>query len=266
MLSRSISASIRLDLCIDVVEHTFRRIALDLRAPLLVPEVAVGGTHDQPFRPLGDPMLTELLLVGAVELGDDRLQRLERVEALAHLADRLVDGAVGLDQFAQLPDPHVVLLEDVVAHELIGGLVVVERHRVDDRLLQRVGVLLAGGAVRQQVPHIFAHVVESAIAIVDEIRLADRLDHPRARIIPFGRKAAFRSRLDEILGGEDAADRDEAGEHGLVALGLAGFDRHADGDRRTLAVGVLEAERDIGAGLIAPPLVLAEGAKAVIGH
>src|SRR5262249_16790495 len=79
-------------------------------------------------------------------------------------------------------------------------------------------------------------------------------------------KTAFRARLDEILRGEHAADRNEAGEHGLVALGLAGFDGHADGDRRALAVGVGEAERDIAARLIAPPLVLAQRAQAIIDH
>src|SRR5207244_8804474 len=105
------------DLLVDVAELLFRRIALEEGAPLLVPEIAVSRAHGEPFRPLADPVLQEFALVGALELGDDRLQYLERIEALAHLADGLVDGAVGLNRLAQLPDPHVVLLEDVVAHE-----------------------------------------------------------------------------------------------------------------------------------------------------
>jgi hypothetical protein len=102
--------------------------------------------------------------------------------------------------------------------------------------------------------------------MIDEILLADRLHHARARLVPLGREAPLRPHLDEVLRREDLADRDEAAKHGLVALGLARLDRHADGDRRPLAVGVGEAERNVSARLLAPPLVLAQRAQTIVDH
>jgi hypothetical protein len=253
-----------LDLLVEEFQLVVGRIALRVFAPELLRERAVGGPGRQPFGALGDPALAEFALVSLFQLHDDRTQRPERVETFAHLADRLVDVAIGLDRLAQLADSHIVLLEDVIAHELRRRLVVVQCHGIDDRLLQRVRVLLAGGGVRHQMAHVFADVVDCPVTVVDEIPLADGLHDACTDIVPFGREPPLLADLDEVLRREDLADRDKAAEHRLVAVRSSGLDRHADGDRRALALRVGEAERDVGACLLAPPLVLAERTEAVV--
>lgn len=228
------------------------------------PQVAIGRPGGQPVGPSGDPFLAKFRLKRLFQGRKNRSQRLQGVEPLTHLPDRLADVAVGLDRLAQLLDADPAVFEDVIPDELGGGLVMVERHRVHDGLLQRAGVLLAIGRMRHQTAHVFAHVVAGPVSMIDEVLLPDRSDDTGAHVFPLRRELLRAMTLDEVLGGEDRADGDEKREHRLLAVGLPSFESHADRDRRPLLLGILESERDVGACVVASALVFAERAEAVV--
>src|SRR5215469_11353652 len=254
------------DLLLEIIHLRLRHVASFAFAFELLPEFAVRRARGEPFGTLCDPAFTVLAFMRVREFREDVPKRLEGLELLAHLSDRVVDVAIGPDRLAQLAHPHVVLFENVVADELGGGLIMVERHRIDDRLLQRIGVLLTyERGVRYQVAHVLAHKIDCLVAMVDEVVRPDHRHNALAYVVPFGGEAAFLSGLDEILCRKYLAHGDESGEHRLVALGLARLDRHADGDRRALAICIGETERDIGACLLAPALILAERAETIVG-
>ena len=183
-----------LDLLLDAVDLFVEELELvacclalsDLGAQPL-PDVTVGGAGRQPFGPLGNPLLARLALERVLECREDGPQRLQRVELLAHLLYGRVDVAVGLDRLAQLADPDRILLQDEPSHEFGRRLVLVQGHRVHDRLLQGGRVLLAIRQVREQVTHVFPYVVAGPVAMIDEIVRPERRDEPRAHVVPLRR-------------------------------------------------------------------------------
>jgi hypothetical protein len=229
-------------------------------------DLAALGARREPLGAFGEPLRKLTTVERGAKGGQHRAQRLQRLELRPHLLDDGVDVAVGQDRFAQVADADRIPFQDQLADEFGRRLVMAERHRVHDSLQERRGVLLAIGQMRQQMPHVFSHVVARPVALVDEVVGSDRRDDPRAHLVPLRRIASALPRLDEILGRQDAADHDEAAKHGLVGFRLARLQREPDADRRPRAFGIDKAQRDIGARLVTPALIIAQHAEAIADH
>src|SRR5712664_425281 len=178
------------------------------------------------------------------------------LELLAHRLNRVVDVAVSTDGLAKLANPHIILFENVVPHKLGGGLIVVERHCVDDGLLKGIRVLLSDNRrVRDQTAHIFTDIVDRFVAMVDEVLLSDGRNDPAANGVPLRGKALPFAFFNEVAGGQNLSSYDESAEDSFVAFGSTGFDRQSDGHRRAPAFRVGKSERYVGSGLFTFSLI-----------
>src|SRR5664279_2062060 len=120
--------------------------------------------------------------------------------------------------------------------------------------------------MRNELAHVLADIVDRLVAMIDEILPPDHRNDSIAGVVPFGRKPLAVAQFDEIIRGEDPSRHHEAAEDGFVGFRTPGLDRHADRNRRPLALLIDEAEADVGPGLLALALVLAQRSQAIVDH